>query len=1610
MKCPQVFKTGEANAKAYLRTNNVIDENRTILNLDQFNRVNKILKEKGLSNYGINAEWFSTQTIDNKEVAIPNTEAFEAVDFINQVKYNGKQVDISVNPYIKQINQRNNVGHIQDHENQKKYNEAVSNFQSLQDGITFNDPSFTNNPNSIKLDEITNGLTNLVARKLAILKNAKNLLSETIAKTKENRGNIDEFKRLTKQSNDLKEHIEQLENDIEKIKKLDSRSPELIEPFIRYDLDRLDGLIKSNDKRDNIEAGKTIEFISRIGDFSSPETIARDGHPIYEYEELFNGNDFLFTPSMAQPFINWKLEAETYKRELELKQLNGFIHDFNNNDLVKKFYDGKMFTATDILAPMKDANYIDMMLMDIKSGIFGNNGSLAQAIASHANNVFEHHIGELSTKTNDEINRLLPKVEAKLRELGYGFSNVGVGKVSLFKGVKWTLFRQQYRNGDMTRNLASKYSPEYQDNKNFIMNEFLRAFYNNKNAQGKLKYNNLQSAYRKRNGWINHNNLFINPSLLSELRDDAQFASIQHLFSTDINLITKHQQDIKDLVGETHYDKIIEEQKHKVQEYFTQHEIKVEELLNEESKSNINDLSEKTKNRLKLWDVENSPFIAAKYMENQGQHILVGTLQAHPRDFRYNSYVPLKQISGQETNYYDKNYETIENEPILKEFYDVAQDTLSHIYELLDNEDQRKLNSDTIPLQEKNFVEMFTQEGTQVYKTLVPTLVKLYDEIKNIMGVRKEVEVTSKMLDALSTHPEDEINKSFIKGNIDSIDRLFKVRASKFLSSYNNNNRSKVTFGIDISNFTQEQIADYKQQLLNTKLAKLKRTTVVTLTNRNINELKSLLAPYLRADDSNNFLKEGDNMHIGKILYNACQNEVIASHSFDLPKILKIYAFAVSQYAAQKELVPYMNVAKKYYESIKADLTTSDNKSIFNILKNKKYTKGLRNKANRQNESWYQRVILGNFGRNTYGITNTKLYNAKERELIKEMGDAIAAETDVKKQNELIEEKKKLGKNFAASGIVDELLTNTRFLALGFNLVSGINNITGGQFDNSMSAFMYLSNPDFINTIVPMEMMAGDLAGMLGKKHIPEKVSRSLLFMEKYDLLKDASNVLQKSSMRGAFSGLSKFSPYYALKKGEEMNQTPLNMAILKDTNITDKNGNENNVWDATYSEHNSELNVWELKLKDDFDTEENRKNWLEADGNDYNIYKARATSIITDTHGDYNPRGGMMAKDFQLGQMALMFRGWMARQYFVRFGKHQDRIDLGKEHGEDFAGRYWSHTTASFATHGAIVGTLTAGPVGAVVGAGIGVILNRLMDKQSTAMGVFSELYHINRLLGRKLMGFALNPIWRAGKLLTNTFSNANLDTTKNLISEDWDKLYKKMESPTFTQQDFNRYRSCLQEMAITCALIGLMLMSKAKYWDDDDKTEEGKRKRRKHNLLVNKFYGLANEITSYLDAVEAGKMLKLSIFKTINNAQKIQIDANELLQGYGVQDGKVKLVDDLSKMMLPNLFLSPTSLGFNNLEKRQYQPTSFDKYFWSDEKRIKRQLRDEKATRKVELESEYEDIDETDEQEVKKELRKEFPNKKKGGTYKDAMQRHKERQAQEKLKQQVLEEQDNK
>lgn len=1458
------------------------------------------------------------------------------------------------------------------------------------------------------------GLTKLIHLKKNLLSNAKQRLAQVRSQLKQSKSDASLTDSLSKEETRLKVYIEGrvdrndpsktvegLEQEILRLQSVDSKEPEIIRPFIEKELDRLDTLVTGNAK-DVSEAQEIIRFIKALADLRlTGEDANRYGHPLFERDELFNDTgEFALSEGIEAKYREWYDRANVADSALLQRSRELFTEVVANNDAVERMY-GEGMTYDQIVKTgkgMKDANWWDMMLMDIGTGIFSKNGIIPQVAQIIINEEFEKQAA-WSKKANEDIDAALPEAKKVLESLGYNINIPGI------KNVSYDLFRQKDKYGNLKPNIAAKYSYEYTSD----LTDTLRRFSDLRQKAIDAEENQdaaFTRAYDFKRKWFKDNTMLANPALMAEIASDPEFVGMDDFGTPEEQ--AAHRQELVNLVGEQHYQKIVAEVKEKLKGYRVQRQHVVDNLLAEQGVDDEIKLDDSGKFSIKVYEMEANPFNGAIYSKTD-KPLMIGQKVKIHNSYEFNVHVPLK-----DKGYYDNNYETIEKHPALIKLYDAFYRVTSESRQRLDYEAQRFMTDTSIAGVEKSMLEMFLDKDMGARQKLSKAFRQIIDRMKNSLGVNKQDSLSYAKINSISGVPEYQINDSFLQQNKEKIRSIFNVRAILFTQEFNK--------------FAQS------------KLERPTRYTVVKVTNSNRVSIARALAKYTNTPEDQIVARygkevvDGDgsvytSLPVGKIIWNQAVHETAQEQSFDLPKVMKLYANNVAQYSARRATLPTMELMKSHYEGISKQATNNVDEAINNSQDNNNNRLNvLRTNAVKQYDNWFDRVVLGNYGlRKNYGFINSrdeklpevktktqrllrminaerfdgKLYNESERKLVAQINEAILkykeeldgldqSDKDFKKNlariesqlNYLNDRKDKIGKDFALSGVFDTLMNFVRWRGLGFNLPSGVKNVVEGQIANSITASRGLYfPPEALNELTLSEMVAADSIAKGSSKKMPKNAAKIKVLMEQYDVLQDASNELQKSSAQSRFKALSRFNPFYLLKKGEYYNQAPLLAALLKHTEIKSISGEAYNVKDALEAYYDDSSKKWKVKLKDEFRTEENIQSWEQANGKDYFNFKTRMRTVLKDTHGDFDPLSGMMAKSTHMGQALLMFKTWLPREIYKRFGTEQDDLRTGVQGQKGF---YRSHTPTSAFFQGAIIGSMAFGPVGGLITGTAGAIWGKLYGTKSN-LNVLEETMLITKLLFRKAIGIPLNPIAR---VLGN---NRN-----SLTATDRQKEFQRMESRTFTQQDYNNFKANMQDMAMMFGWFACLLLTKAFLWDDDDTEEDTRRKA--HNLLANEFMGLSSQAAGYASPTGLQETItNMGVIRFLTDAGKTIGKLKGLTEGTdiitsGPNRGESAFFSQAQKTLLPGI--AHTQVGFGKLEERQFVKSPYDNYFYGPEKEAKLEIKMHKATFELQLREQFPELNDD---QFKKVLNKQFGKKRKNETYVQFLERIEQREEQD-------------
>lgn len=1378
-------------------------------------------------------------------------------------------------------------------------------------------------------------------------------LSEIKVQKRDNSTNLSLVTELTRLEHEIKMRIE---GDSDRgIKGLKQEIGELLEGaevnaigyYVEKDLERLDRLSKSENPSDLMEAEELYEFYIATGTFVKGET-----NPFFEDADLFFDDGTLqIDETVLAPFREWRARAENYKSIVENQREKVLNTVVNENTKVKKLYGEKGLTFDEIVSKkdgLKDLNFIDMWMMDITSGIFSSNGLLPQVMMDELSR-------SLETKTvwskgiEARMDVLQPKVEKVLKAMGFGLSALGIGQ-----GVSYKLFQQTDSKGFQTGKLVHRYSKSFFDTRSNMENEYRRRTEEAEmETDPKIKAKKYAEAFQQRKSWYLKNVIVLDMHNIPEIMEDAEFS--KYATSYDKIKAEEYKKYLISVIGEKGYQEEIKKQKEQLKSFEVAQQVFIENILMENGKTSIDELAEKDKATIKTWEYRNSPFKGVEdHFSKDG--IKVGDRRVY-NFMTYNVTIPRKtqaapKIEGdkyvlynttEETGFYDENYSKIEADDTLKEFYDLMFEVTKTIRESLPADKQGEMTVNQLPALRKNVMEILMDGNTSFFKALSLAAKEIYDRIIKAIRVLKQTQDSHAAIDVLTGKPKPHINNSFFETNYSEINRQYTIEKIRFLQAFNLG-KSK----------------EEKLEIINSK------------TNISVDKLSgealSLVANYLNVEASRSAIEKAlksKSIPIKRIMRDFVTNTIVQQQSFDLPKIAKLYSHLAMEYAARQEALPVLNVMKQFYTNIKSPATTNTGESIKNSLAGgKTRLEGVRSNANRQFQDWWDRVVLNNYDTKHIGVVeainkfkpktnkekaehlaNTltgksvkyKKYTTEEKELIKDIDNLISREKDEDKKAELESIKNSLGGNFSATKFFDALLNFIRLKGLGWNLSSQVTNLAEGTISNMIIA----ATGDYFEPHLIYEgyhIVKGSFLKNVGIK--TKGAMKAAKLMQRYRVLQDASNELQKASTKSNFSWVSKLSPYELIRRTEFINQAPLMIAMLKHIKID----GETSVWDALDENGN---------LLDKYATEENKKNWESAEGNSYMNFKTTLSKAIVNAHGNYDDKRGMMAKSTIMGKALLMFKTWITSTFYQRFASTQDDLESGVK---GFYGRYWSYTPGSGFVAGAMPGMLFFGPIGGLIGGTIGVGLSHAFGK-STGQNFFKEFLYTNKVMFKKFAGIPINLM--AGKNIINS-------------NEDFREMVGRGD---FTERDAKNMRANMADLSMMLGWMVLILLAKAALYDDDEKEED----RPMHNLLVNRFMQLSSQAAMYTNPMTMKEtIMDMAVIKFFEDVGKTMSALHDYVQGddilsSGINSGDSRLGNQVKKTFLPGIFRTE-ALGFGTQMKRQFEESPIDDWFKSANNKERKSVKGERAALRKQLLEEG-----MDEKAVKKEVDRLLPMPKK-------------------------------
>ena len=253
--------------------------------------------------------------------------------------------------------------------------------------------------------------------------------------------------------------------------------------------------------------------------------------------------------------------------------------------------------------------------------------------------------------------------------------------------------------------------------------------------------------------------------------------------------------------------------------------------------------------------------------------------------------------------------------------------------------------------------------------------------------------------------------------------------------------------------------------------------------------------------------------------------------------------------------------------------------------------------------------------------------------------DSVYAEEKAKLDERLKElnEKPKSGRK-----VLERLVEYTQLKGLGWNLMSGINNLSFGTIANFVHA---AGNEDYST-----EQLTKAYALMF-KEYVPGTANKAEKLAEKYGILFEQLDTYYGKTKKTNYKFMSKLNPFYLQTSTEYMNQIAPMVAKMLNTKIDDKG---NTLWDmydnegSIKEEFKSLESDWTMKV--DAETQ-----------NKFTEFRDATIEMNKVNHGNYDPNSALLIKKSVWGRIGTQFRTWAFEGLNTRWGGKVYNAQLGR-------------------------------------------------------------------------------------------------------------------------------------------------------------------------------------------------------------------------------------------------------------------------------------------------------------------------------------------------------------
>lgn len=942
-----------------------------------------------------------------------------------------------------------------------------------------------------------------------------------------------------------------------------------------------------------------------------------------------------------------------------------------------------------------------------------------------------------------KINTLVPRVEAELRKLGHvTIVGTGVEGVSKFSFYNYqSLFYRKDDKGNPMPTLVSKFSQKWDK---FIKNfnyEIDDKIFEARYAKDWVK---VETLLREKYYKLNANVDFVDFRKLENVANFSTDPTLKKMFSTNTAENQLYKDTLIKEVGLPEYNNIVKQQISHLQSFLSKEAELLEAARKKENVNSYADLSAFSKQNILITLKRYNPEEFLKSKENGKQGLIEYTLGTQQNEkygyLEYNTYYPKKDnYDNMSTEYYDKDYETIENNPVLKEFWPVMEEALYQINDsLIDS--NLKLDSKTILHMSKGIIENAVDKG--FYETVkgIPskeTVLNTVQHLKNTFSVKDQIK-----------NKEQEVQlPATINSFRNIVEQDFEISR------------------MQLSNILQTTLNDASQINWNALSDTLKEQIYETLGINNEQDFLKQIT-----------LSKTGTFKIGSLrIFNRIA--VMEQQTADLPLLVKALLEQSVLHKARVAAKENIDILR----GVRENILNREGKSSEELNNRNRTTGKIRTNAQARDDYFYENVVLNESEPKSFGsISKLKDKNTYEKKyangdliepdemfkyllnfhhknfspeekvqyrVMKKRWDFVTNALEnpslsTEQKKELLNEKNSIeqritlmGKDYMASTLISNLLN--KGLAIGI----GLGYATLGMvynYLNSRSNFFHRDGEFWKEGNAYPAFAFVDM-------HISRRVNPAYAtqwkvmeaFVHQLDLVQDGTNDLQKAKKTGITESpkilnLKRWvqNPLYGTELVEWYNQIPVMLAMGADLEITNPTTGEIvSLFNGTgFPAHEVDKTTGQLKLKDEFRTPENIRDYENFDSDKMALWKVQVSRAIQSLNGDYSVSGVIKAKGNVAAQTLLLFKTWAGEYYHSRWAYDQKSVAFGKTKDGFISGSLMDKRTRGMAGSMLIGNLATGALMTPMLNYGIGLAALSGFGGLAITGGIAAGLYYKNR------------------------------------------------------------------------------------------------------------------------------------------------------------------------------------------------------------------------------------------------------------------------------------------